>query len=584
MGTQEPHQLTELVAAIRLGKTERVASILASDPGLALKKVEGRSLLHVATDWPANLRNVGDSIALLVKAGADVDAQFPHPDNPEVVRETPLHWAASSGDVAAIDALLDAGATVDPLGGIFGGCTPFEEAVIFDHIPAALRLQERGAAQYLPGVAALGRLDLVRSYFDENDHVRTDIGMLPHWTEAPPVQVLLDRAFQFACRSGHLEIAVFLRERGAKVDAETPANTTALDEAKKNGHTRIVEWLAGCGPLVVLSVFALALACGKTSSETETKPPIKDTQMAPEPLAKPPAQNATVPPAQTADPVPPGEGVVYDCPERPVPTGECATSPAWIAKLHHAAQHVQVEETPHHRPAPDENCDRANAMIAEGLKANPESLTWRERVVVQSAALTLAAGSRCVEKEPARKEAAQLASMMALAPSVLRPLGSKAGPELETWLGPRADWQDTKRAIPPADASVPDGSLRHNEAAFFLRSFRPIRTASTRAIFSQFVAIDTSGEAQVTPLVASIELRSGLDDTANACVVEIDLHRLRCDSGSLRPAVLSDFPEHSRGFVRRSKDVGRVLCTSCHGLGPSGATNGGKATAKKLAR
>lgn len=355
-------------------------------------------------------------------------------------------------------------------------------------------------------------------------------------------------------------------------DAQEPQQLTELVAAKRLGKTERVASilaLATCGSLVLLSV--LVVACGK--SDEKKRAPIKAPAAA---LVEPKTENAVpVPPAQTATFVPPGEGIVYDCPERTLPPGDCAPTPAWVAKLHHAVQRVQLEETPHHRPAPDESCDRANAMIAEGLKANPDSLTWRERVVVQSAALTLAAGSRCVEKEPARKEAARLASMMALQASVLQPLGSEPGPEVELWLGPRANWQDTRRAIPPADVSAPDGTLRHNEAAYFLRAFRPIRAASTRGIFSRFVAVDTSGDAHVTPLVASIELRTGLDDTASACVIEIDLHRLRCDSGRLRPALLSDFPEHSRGFVRRSKDAGRVLCTTCHGIGPSGGTTGG---------
>lgn len=243
MQSPQEARWTEIANAIQIGDTENVARILASCPELATEKVEGRSLLHVATDWPANFPNVAASIALLVKAGADVEARFPHPDDPEVVQESPLHWAASSGDVDAVNALLDAGATIDPLGGIFGGCTPFEEAVIFDHMDAARILLEHGAALYLPGVAALGRFNLVRGYFDKNNAVRTDIGILPHWEEVPPVQVLLDRAFQFSCRSGHLEIAVFLLERGADSNAITPANTTALEEATQNGHTHIIDWL-----------------------------------------------------------------------------------------------------------------------------------------------------------------------------------------------------------------------------------------------------------------------------------------------------------------------------------------------------
>jgi len=60
-------------------------------------------LLHVATDWPGHFPHVSASIAALVEAGADVNARFHGPHE-----ETPLHWAASSADVAALDALLDA--------------------------------------------------------------------------------------------------------------------------------------------------------------------------------------------------------------------------------------------------------------------------------------------------------------------------------------------------------------------------------------------------------------------------------------------------------------------------------------------
>ena len=238
------HEAKDVVAAIREGDTELLAAILEEEPGLALERVADRSMLHHATDWPGHWPNVARSISLLVAAGADVDAVFPHPDDPMKVRETPLHWGASSGDVAAIDALLDAGAAIDPLGGIFGGCTPFEEAVIFEKYAAASRLLERGAACYLPGAAALGRMDLVRGHFDDQGCVRSDVGVLPHWEALPPAQVLLDRAFQFACRAGHLTIAMFLRERGANPTATTPANTTALDEARKNEHEDIVAWLA----------------------------------------------------------------------------------------------------------------------------------------------------------------------------------------------------------------------------------------------------------------------------------------------------------------------------------------------------
>jgi len=54
---------------------------------------------------------------------------------------------------------------------------------------------------------------------------------------------VLDRAFQFACRAGHLTIATKLLARGADPHAKTPADTTAADEAQDNGHEHVVRWL-----------------------------------------------------------------------------------------------------------------------------------------------------------------------------------------------------------------------------------------------------------------------------------------------------------------------------------------------------
>jgi hypothetical protein len=65
----------------------------------------GRHDPHAATtgtDWPGHYPNVADTIRVLVEAGANVSARFTGPRT-----ETPLHWAASSDDLDALDALLD---------------------------------------------------------------------------------------------------------------------------------------------------------------------------------------------------------------------------------------------------------------------------------------------------------------------------------------------------------------------------------------------------------------------------------------------------------------------------------------------
>ena len=230
--------------AIIAGDTDTVATLLAADPGLAERRLPGndRSMLHYATDWPGHYPQVATTVGLLVAAGADPDVAMPPGDSPDVA-ETPLHWAASSGDVAAVGALLDAGATVDALGGVFAGCTPYVEAIIFEKYGAAQLLLDRGAADWLPGAAALGHAEQVARFFDDDGNLRDDVGRLLHDDVAPNAPVFLDQAFQFACRAGHLEIARYLLARGADPAAIGPADTTARDEAAANHHDEVVRWL-----------------------------------------------------------------------------------------------------------------------------------------------------------------------------------------------------------------------------------------------------------------------------------------------------------------------------------------------------
>ena len=90
-------------------------------------------------------------MAALVAAGADVNARCMGDH-----QEKPLHWAASSDDVEALDALLDAGADIDAPGAVIGGGTPLDDAVAFGRWQAARRLVERGAQIKLWNAAALG--------------------------------------------------------------------------------------------------------------------------------------------------------------------------------------------------------------------------------------------------------------------------------------------------------------------------------------------------------------------------------------------------------------------------------------------
>src|SRR4051794_26141788 len=94
---------------IRSGTAAELERLLRERPApVADEPTDPRTLLHVVTDWPGHVPEAAAKIRALVAAGADVDARFSGPHT-----ETPLHWAASSDDVEALDALLDAGADIE---------------------------------------------------------------------------------------------------------------------------------------------------------------------------------------------------------------------------------------------------------------------------------------------------------------------------------------------------------------------------------------------------------------------------------------------------------------------------------------
>src|ERR1051326_3235 len=157
-----------LIVAIHQGDVEALRKLLDDNPGISKVRIidakqVGRTLLHVATDWPGHFANGGRTIGLLIERGAD-------PNGPVIgakTQETPLHWAASSNDVDAINALLDGGANIECAGAIFTNGTAMSDAVIFAQWDAARRLLERGAQTTLTQSAGLGLLDRLSTYFNQ---------------------------------------------------------------------------------------------------------------------------------------------------------------------------------------------------------------------------------------------------------------------------------------------------------------------------------------------------------------------------------------------------------------------------------
>ena len=181
-----------------------------------------RSLLHVVTDWPGHVPQAGAKVGALVAAGADVNGRFTGPHT-----ETPLHWAASSDDLEALDALLDAGADIEADAAVIGGGTPMADAVAFGQWKAARRLLERGARTNLWQAAALGLIDRVRDEL----------------AQPSPAQADLDNALWCAAHGGQRRTAELLLRRGANPDWTGHDGLTAAEAAERGEAHDLAAWL-----------------------------------------------------------------------------------------------------------------------------------------------------------------------------------------------------------------------------------------------------------------------------------------------------------------------------------------------------
>jgi ankyrin repeat protein len=142
--------------------------------------------------------------------------------------ETPLHWAASSDDIGALDALLDAGADIEANGAVIAGGTPLADAVAFGQWNAARRLVERGARTSLWQAAALGLIARVEQHFAGT---------------APPTSDDVTNAFWCACHGGQRTTAEYLLEHGADIDWIGYDGLTALDAARRSDAHELADWL-----------------------------------------------------------------------------------------------------------------------------------------------------------------------------------------------------------------------------------------------------------------------------------------------------------------------------------------------------
>jgi uncharacterized protein len=219
-------RVVSLVTLIQSGDTSGLMALLRDHLSLVTNRFGdeemSRTVLHIATDWPGHFPRVADTIAILVDAGALVNARFAGSH-----RETPLHWAASSNDVEAITALLKAGADIEADGAVLTDGTPLSDAVVFAQWNAAHLLVENGATMTIWQAAALGEVLEMQRHLESSSITEQDI----------------TNACWHACRAGQLKAVQALTGRGADIDWLGYDQMTSREAASASDNADLVMWL-----------------------------------------------------------------------------------------------------------------------------------------------------------------------------------------------------------------------------------------------------------------------------------------------------------------------------------------------------
>src|SRR5262247_2629030 len=229
------------VDAIVNGDAASLETILRENPRLARARStrDHRStLLHyISANGVEDFRqmtpkNIIEITRLLLKAGADVNAESDaYGGRSTTLGLTATSWHPENAGVQLplMELLIDHGAIIDGPdgGGAVNGCLHNGRG------EAAKFLASRGARLDLEGAAGVGRLDVVKSFFNDDGSLKSTA------TE----QQLKD-GFAWACEFGRTSVVDFLLQKSLDVDAKLKHNgQTGLHWAAFGGHVDTVKLL-----------------------------------------------------------------------------------------------------------------------------------------------------------------------------------------------------------------------------------------------------------------------------------------------------------------------------------------------------
>ncbi len=244
-------QFERAADAIVSGDIGTLRALLASNTDLVharSTREHGATLLHyVAANGHEGFRqqtppNAVAIATLLLDAGADADAQA-HMYGTECTTiemlVSSVHPHNAGVQSALVETLIDHGAAPD---GPDGEGSPLLTALRFHYPAAAETLTRRGARiDNVIAAGALGRVDLLEQFVDEQGRLRPGIAMpdVP-WPRLPrDPAVHLAWALTWACAFRHDDAALLLLERGVDPGA-SDSDMSALHYAAAYGRMDVV--------------------------------------------------------------------------------------------------------------------------------------------------------------------------------------------------------------------------------------------------------------------------------------------------------------------------------------------------------
>ena len=203
---------------------------------------------------------------LLLNTGADVDAlaDIYGQETTLGLVTTSVQTLRAGVQTSLIETLLAHGAAID---GAPNRWPPLMAALANGRLLAAKTLAHHGAhVGNVVAAAGIGRLDLVKRFFDLTGNLRPLSPDASLWGIPAESKAQLESAFFYACRYGHIDVADFLLIQGVRPTAQDNAGQTGLHWAVIGGQLRTVNWLLNrhCPLLMIRNIYgstALGQAC-----------------------------------------------------------------------------------------------------------------------------------------------------------------------------------------------------------------------------------------------------------------------------------------------------------------------------------